>query len=356
MTPDSLSNPSQLICRNKEWFECEHLLMAGMPADDLGRHLVTDKIVGKVYGLSRDYATYRRLKGGWDQKSQELHLEFAPSLSPENNGTFDGILIFLQKSKALMDFWLDMALPRLTAGGRLWLVGENKEGIKSWKKRLKNHFSEVKIVDNARHCVLLEGSEPVKSKDVFSLDDRFQRFDFNINGQSVKVSSLPGVFSHGRLDRGTRVLLETLGSVPKGRILDFGCGAGTISAFAGRLSAESHFTLVDSDALALASSRKTLLESHLEHFDIQASDGLSDVTGQFDLILSNPPFHQGVKTHYEVTEQFLTQACQHLNKGGELRIVANSFLRYQPIIEKSFGHCETMIVDDGFTVHRAYKN
>ena len=162
------------------------------------------------------------------------------------------------------------------------------------------------------------------------------------------------MFSHGRLDVGTRVLLDTFADLPQGKVLDFGCGAGVISAYAQSLPGQRTFTLVDCDALALASSGRTMAHVGAD-FKVLASDGLSEVEGEFDLILSNPPFHQGVKTHYEATEQFLAQSFRHLKKGGELRIVANSFLRYPPIIKDAFGNCETLLTRDGFSIYRAIK-
>ena len=60
------------------------------------------------------------------------------------------------------------------------------------------------------------------------------------------------------LTRGTKVLLETLDAVPSGKVLDFGCGAGVISAYINVLPGEHDFTLVDCDALALSSSNKTM--------------------------------------------------------------------------------------------------
>ena len=43
----------------------------------------------------------------------------------------------------------------------------------------------------------------------------------------------PGVFSHGRLDAGTRALLEVMRRFPVAgrRVLDFACGSGVIGAF-----------------------------------------------------------------------------------------------------------------------------
>ncbi len=263
------------------------------------------------------------------------------------------MLIFLQKSKALTDFWLEMVISCLPAGVPVWLVGENDEGIKSWKKRLKQNFAAVRSVDNARHCVLLEACEPVAESAGFALEKRFETFAVKAGAVEMTIASLPGVFSHGRLDQGTRLLLETLDAVPGAKVLDFGCGAGVISAYIHHLPGQHHFTLLDNDALALASSQKTMESNGCQSFAVVASDGLAAVSGSFDLIISNPPFHKGVKTHYEVTERFLVESRQLLSPGGELRIVANSFLRYSPIILQTFGHCETLLSKDGFTVYRA---
>ena len=353
MSPQALSNPGQLISRNASWLECDRLLMIGMPADNLARQLLEENVARQITGLTRDFSDYRRIRRLWE--GDRLSLSYAPVLAPDDSQAFDGILLFLQKSKPLMDFWIQMALPRLAEDGVLWLVGENGEGIKSWKKRLKNTFAGVKSLDNARHCVLFEASEPVIAVSDFDESQHFEQFAVQRGEQVITVHSLPGVFSHGRLDMGTRVLLDTFDDLPRGKVLDFGCGAGVISACAHSLPGQRTFTLVDCDALALASSEKTMLQAGAE-FEVLASDGLSELEGEFDLILSNPPFHQGVKTHYEVTEKFLAESFRHLKKGGELRIVANSFLRYPPVIRQTFRNCETLLAREGFSVYRAIKS
>ena len=354
MTSLPLSNPGQLVVRNQELFELEHLVVVGLPADDLASHLLSDG-VGYISALTRDFSAYRRLMPLEARLKDQLSMSFASILPVDFTRPVDGVLLILQKSKPLMDFWLEMVLSFLPENAPVWLVGENDEGIKSWKKRLKNSFGYVKSVDNARHCVLLEASEPLKKPEIFTLEPWFETFSVTAGSTNMDITSLPGVFSHGRLDKGTQVLLETLDAVPSGKVLDFGCGAGVISAYINTLPGEHDFTLVDCDALALASSHKTMSATGSKSFTVLPSDGLSEVTGQFDLIISNPPFHQGVKTHYEVTEQFLAQSRQMLCQGGELRIVANSFLRYPPIIQKAFGRCETLLTRDGFSIYRAIR-
>ncbi|MGI9276386.1 MAG: methyltransferase [Endozoicomonas sp.] len=354
MNSDSLSNTSQLVLRNGEWLRSDKMLLLGLPADDLASQLLQKGIAGEIHALTRDFSVYRLIRSSWERCGDRQSLTYGPQL-PDLGQGYDGILLFLQKSKPLTDFWLDMAQSVLAPGGCIWLVGENGEGIKSWRKRLKNSFSVVKNLDNARHCSLLEGSGPLLKPGRFQLEDGYSRFDLEVGQQSLQLFSLPGVFSHGRVDQGTQVLLDTFDHKPSGRVLDFGCGAGVISAYLGLESSGSRFTLVDCDALALESARRTMAANSIDLFETIASDGLSEVSGQFDLIVSNPPFHQGIKTHYAVTEQFLEQSADLLVKGGELRIVANSFLRYDPIIVKTFGYCQTLVTRNGFSVYQARK-
>lgn len=165
--------------------------------------------------------------------------------------------------------------------------------------------------------------------------------------------SLPGVFSHGRLDRGSALLLEHLDGLPaSGRLLDFGCGAGVLGATLKRRYPQSELFLLDVDAFALESSRLTLAANGLEAMLI-AGDGIDAAPFELSAIVSNPPFHHGVHTSYEASEALLERAARHLAAGGELRLVANAFLRYPPLIEAHLGHCQTLAEADGFRIYRA---
>jgi 16S rRNA (guanine1207-N2)-methyltransferase len=86
-----------------------------------------------------------------------------------------------------------------------------------------------------------------------ALESLAQVFDVPLAEGPLKVS-LPGVFSHGRLDRGTELLLEHLDKLPSGHLLDFGCGAGVLGAAVKRRYPHNPATL-DVDAFAAASSR-----------------------------------------------------------------------------------------------------
>jgi 16S rRNA (guanine1207-N2)-methyltransferase len=160
------------------------------------------------------------------------------------------------------------------------------------------------------------------------------------------------VFSHGRLDRGSALLLEHLDKLPSGHVLDFGCGAGVLGAAVKRRYPHNNVTLLDVDAFATASSRLTLAANGLEA-EVITGDGIDAAPMGLNSILSNPPFHVGVHTDYHATENLLQKAVKHLKTGGELRLVANSFLRYQPLIEEQFGHCTVKAQGQGFRIYSA---
>jgi len=97
--------------------------------------------------------------------------------------------------------------------------------------------------------------------------------------------------------------------------------------------------MIDSDLLAVASSRETLKLNHIINATVYPGDLLNDFPdSKYDLILSNPPFHAGQKVDYQIAFALIRQSFQVLNKDGQLIIVANKFIRYDHLIEEIFGN------------------
>ena len=135
-------------------------------------------------------------------------------------------------------------------------------------------------------------------------------------------------------------------------MLDLGCGAGVIGASLKKQFPKIKLTMSDIHAMAIASSKRTLSENALEG-EVLASDVFSHIEGRFDLIVSNPPFHDGVDTAYQAVENLILQAKNHLTKGGELRIVANAFLPYPNLLDSAFGKHEVVAKSTKFKVYSA---
>jgi 16S rRNA (guanine1207-N2)-methyltransferase len=327
---------SEVLLRQTDLFSGP-LLLAGLPADDLLGQLA------EAQGWSWHAGEHALLE------SRFKHRSYFGTHPGEHD--VRAAVLFLPKSRELTEYLLNALAARL-AGRELFLVGEKRAGIERAAKQL-TAFGQARKLDSARHCQLwqVRVENTPNTPDLHSLA---QRYELPLADGPLQVLSLPGVFSHGRLDVGSALLLEHLDDLPNGHILDFGCGAGVLGAALKRRYPDSQVTMLDVDAFAVASSRLTLAANGLQA-DVINGDGIDAAPTGLSAILSNPPFHQGVHTHYQATEHLLRQASQHLTSRGELRLVANSFLKYPPLIEQHLGPCDTLADAKGFRIYRASK-
>ena len=334
-----ISAVSQMLERNQALFVGKRLLVCGALEDDYPRQLAS--LTQSLTVFTTDYCYYR---------SQQAALGEAILFDHQLGGAprFDALLLLMPKAKAEAQYLLAMMTPLLEAGADLFLAGENRGGINGADKLLAPYGDKPIKRDSARRCSLYHG-ELCKPVAPFDLDSWFGRYQCKAGDTELTVLALPGVFSAAELDLGTQMLLATVPAM-KGSLLDFGCGAGVIGSVLAKRNPELKVTMVDINALALESSRRTLAINDLQG-EVHASDVYSDITGSFDQIVSNPPFHAGLKTFYAATETFLARAPEFLRPHGSLTIVANAFLRYQPILEAHFKRTEVSNSDAKFKVY-----
>lgn len=280
-------------------------------------------------------------------QNQQANVHFGAEV-PE--GEFDQVIIFVPKAKELLNYLLHTVACILPQGASIFLVGEKKAGIERAAKQLQPFGKSVKL-DSARHCQLwqLTLDCTVEKK---ALADWAQTYSVSTPKGDLTVCALPGVFSQNHLDVGTAVFLPYLSEVTSGKIADFGCGAGVISAYLAKLNPSNRIFAMDVDAFALASTKMTFEHNQLEpeQLDIKAVTGIEDAPLFLHAIVSNPPFHQGIHTQYDTSENLCKTSRRHLKSGGELWIVANRFLNYPTLIEQSFGQCLTKTDQQGFKV------
>ncbi|GIC76183.1 16S rRNA (guanine(1207)-N(2))-methyltransferase RsmC [Moritella sp. F3] len=344
MISNSYTLASQLLARNTAHFEDKDLLIAGYIEDTYPTELA--KIAKKVTLFSYDY-------------SAKLHFDNVSNIDNHCSTEYQAVkkhqvaLIYMSKSKAEVEYLLANITEHLEDGAMIFMVGENNAGIRSANKFFAPYGDICNKLDAARRSSLFvtELNKPVAK---FVQDDWVTTFPISVNGVDLTVCTLPGVFSHGKLDTGSNILLNNLHKKPSGRVLDLGCGAGIIGSYIAKRFPESKVEMTDVSALAVKSSQLTLAANELAG-QAYLSDVYSDVEGTFDYIISNPPFHAGLKTHYASTETFLKEANGYINTRGHLVLVANSFLKYPEIIEAAFGHCLLQIKSSKFAVYYANK-
>lgn len=337
---------SQIIEKNIHRREtCASALWINPEPDDCWRALQSS--CGELKLFSQDFGCYTYLQ------RTGASIEFAAFPQPGEK-KYDWIIINLPRQKALLAMLLDCAASLLTKDGVLWLAGENKAGIKSADKLLKLYFGRIIKLDNARHCSLFAAGARLNLTAFNPLGYR-QQWLLDCAGSSMHVYSYPGVFAHGRLDEGTALLLDALASMDlQGDVLDFACGAGLIGACIAARHADTRVTLLDTNALALKACKETLEANHLKG-SVLASDGLSGIGASFDLVVSNPPIHAGVRTDNHLGMRLLESVRERIRPGGKLIMVANVHLPYESWLLKHFKRYSELAATENFKVIMAKK-
>ena len=341
-----MERTSQLILRNKASLTADDVLLLNPPADHLFQELMTAHRGVRV--CSQGFGAYR-----WFS-DHAAEAEFA--VLPDASRLTAQVIFFLPREKERLEMWLHFLAATMPTTGNLWLVGENRSGIKSAAGRLKNHFSSVAKSDAARHCVLFRAREALSSRP-FRLDEYQQKWLLGSPPRELRMVSLPGTFAHGRLDRGTELLLQVLSTQrgddrPRGSVLDFACGIGVIGLYLLQHEPALDLTLLDDSALALESARRSLQANQVQA-KLLPSDGLSEVVQRYDWIISNPPFHQGVTANFDIARRFFARAPAVLTRQGRLLLVCNRHLPYEGWLADHFASVESLAEKSDYKVLRA---
>jgi len=341
---------SQLILRNIAQLDDQGLLLVNPPPDALFQQLAAEG--REVMVFSQDFGDY-----GWLKNSgARAHFGVLPDEATIESVLPSHVLVFQPKEKERLAMMLHHLAESMPADGRLWLVGENQAGIKSAGKQLDRYFDSTTKLDSARHCVLYQSSAPCPAEP-FLLSNYQQKWLLGTPGEELRMVSLPGAFAHGRLDKGTELLLQVVNGLegkarPRGNVLDFGCGIGVIGLSLVLRDPEIHLTLLDNSALALESARLSAAANEIA-VTLLPSDGLQSVDQRFDWIVSNPPFHRGVASTLDIARQFFSRAPGVLNKQGKMLLVCNQHLPYETWLGEHFGRIETLASNNHFRVLKA---
>ncbi|MGW8567200.1 class I SAM-dependent methyltransferase [Isoptericola sp. NPDC055881] len=124
-------------------------------------------------------------------------------------------------------------------------------------------------------------------------------------GQDVEVDVASGVFSPGRIDKGTQVLLREVPPAPAtGDLLDLGCGWGPVALTMALTSPEATVWAVDVNERALDLLRSTATRLGLDNLRaVRAEEVPDDV--QFAAIWSNPPIRVGKAVLHDLLRAWL---------------------------------------------------
>lgn len=114
-----------------------------------------------------------------------------------------------------------------------------------------------------------------------------------------------GVFSHGRLDAGTALLVRSAPAPPAtGTALDLGCGAGPIAMTLARRAPGLHVWAVDVNERARDLCAANAVANGLSNVVVAAPEDVP-ADRRFDVIWSNPPIRIGKAALHELLAAWL---------------------------------------------------
>lgn len=179
-----------------------------------------------------------------------------------------------------------------------------------------------------------------------------------MDGFPLKFTNHSNLFSREKLDIGTRFFLEHIPTGPYKTILDLGCANGVIGIAAKQANPNARVIFTDESKMAVESAQTNYAKyfrnaTGADFYWTNLHEG--GAPDSVDLILCNPPFHQGGTTGDFIARQMFHEARRLLKVGGVIRVIGNSHLKYQVTLKQILGESEVVATTNKFMIADATK-
>ena len=249
------------------------------------------------------------------------------------------------------------ALRHASPGGVIVASMANDEGARSGEADFRRLLGSARVLSK-HHCRVFWNEVDADTVDQ-TLREAWQKLDQPRAVAEGAFISRPGLFAWNRIDPASALLAAHLPDTLRGRAADLGAGYGYLACeLLRRCAGISSIDLFEAEARALEPARINLastleqlgreLPANVHWHDV--SDGLP---GRYDVIISNPPFHQGRADQPELGQSFIASAAKALDANGSLWLVANRHLPYENTLARHFSEVRTVTQQHGFKVFHA---
>ncbi|MEE6802760.1 16S rRNA (guanine(1207)-N(2))-methyltransferase RsmC, partial [Escherichia coli O8:H10] len=184
----ALTPASEVLLRHSDDFEESRVLFAGDMQDDLPARLDTAESRAHTQQFHH-----------WQVLSRQLgdNARFSLVAEQADVGDSDTLIYYWPKNKPEAQFQLMNILSLLPLGTDIFVVGENRSGVRSAEQMLAE-YCPLNKVDSARRCGLYHGRlEKQPAFDAAAFGGSYTLDDLTIH-------TLPGVFSRDGLDSGSQ--------------------------------------------------------------------------------------------------------------------------------------------------------
>ncbi len=223
---------------------------------------------------------------------------------------------------------------------------------------MTRHFSPKMLEVAGTFFEVVEQSRAVKKSRLLLLKNKKENPPKEILQQLTyreeKYQQYRGVFSSKHIDYATQYLIENI-EINKSAesILDLGSGNGVIAHQIRKENKAAELHLLDDSFLAIASGKLNLNSEKVFHH--YGNDLAKFEDGQFDVIVTNPPFHFEYEINIQVPLELFRQCFRCLQKGGTLQLVANQHLNYKVHLLPIFESVEILAENKKFVIYKCTK-
>jgi 16S rRNA (guanine1207-N2)-methyltransferase len=275
--------------------------------------------------------------------------DFNFSIFPEK--FFSRIVFRIAKEKPVNHYVFNHAFRLLDNGGEFHIAGLKNEGIKTFIAKLGDVFggkqsSKFGLGYLGKFC------KAGNTQQGADFDDQQYQDLRMVETATLNFYSKPGLFGWDKIDQGSQFLGQYLPDVllryprqPES-LLDLGCGYGYLTLMTRDLLL-SRRVATDNNAAALLA-----MQCNATHYgmqvDVVADDAGASISEHFDIILSNPPFHQGFSADSDLTDKFLKNTRRLLAREGAALMVVNAFIGIERIANQYFTRVETLANNGAF--------
>lgn len=270
----------------------------------------------------------------WDVASQARELGLQShfndfDLSEIEDASVDNFYYRISKEKAISHHLINEAFRVLKPNGVLYLSGQKNEGIKTYISKAAALFGDGKKIQKDSTNYSSKIQKLAVTGELLD-DDNYSVLRECLTISNQNAYSKPGQFGWNKIDHGSEFLLAEIShkltsqETSINSCLDLGCGYGFLSLATHGLSIPTR-VLTDNNAAAIISATKNCSTFGLPA-SVIASDAGKHINDKFDLILCNPPFHQGFGVDGDLTDKFLANAKRLLADNGVAYFVVNQFV------------------------------
>jgi 16S rRNA (guanine1207-N2)-methyltransferase len=269
---------------------------------------------------------------------------------PRSEGAgYAAALVLCSRHRGENELNVAEALERSSDGALILIAGSNDDGVASLAKRIGK-------------IITLEGRSPKHHGLAFWFRATADRMEIAAALRQANASlpvdgrfeTSPGMFSHDRVDPGSRLLAEALPGDLSGKVADFCAGWGYLSAaLLLRCPDVLSIDLYEADFSSLEAARRNVKSEAIPARFFWRDLLAEPVEDHYDAIIMNPPFHQGRAAEPAIGQKLIALAAKALMRRGVLFLVANKGLPYENALAASFEDYRQIAGDNAFKVFTA---